>query len=275
MWNRCTKSRPCRICDKPDWCSWTDDGAHRCMRVSAADGFRVVKECEDGGVIFRREGDRGGDRRDYRRAPAPPKPKPRPDFSKIWARCYAACDRDMAQGLADELGLKKGETLSLMGLGWHPENECWVFPMYGSDMEQIRGLRTRDKEGNKKALLGSQQGLFGFPTALDFEQVLICEGPTDTAAAIELGLSAIGRPSCNGASEMVRTACTGKHAVIVSDSDEPGRRGADKLATQLRRFAASVKIVRPPSKDMREWYRSGATRASMDFLISNTRPIRA
>jgi 5S rRNA maturation endonuclease (ribonuclease M5) len=275
-WRRCTRSRMCQVCGKPDWCSYTADGAHRCMRSSVAQGFRVVKVCEDGGTIFRLDGDR---------IPSPrpryePKPvEPKPDLSAVWARCFAACTRDMADSLAKELGLRDGLTLSLMGLGWHPELESWVFPMYCENLDKVVGLRTRDAEGNKRAVRGSSQGLFGFPGVLDYrnksEPLLVCEGPTDTAAALEMGFNAIGRPSCSGAAHMIRTLANERSIVIVSDADEPGRRGADDLAAKLRRIASSVKIVKPPAKDIREWYAGGAGKSAMEFLISNARPCHA
>jgi len=272
-WRRVNGNRKCMICGKPDWCSYTDDGAHRCMRVDGCEGFKVIKRCDDGGIIYRLHGDVPPPV--YRRPKPEPKEEPRPEFGKIWARCYKKCTYDMAEHLAKKLGLNKGSTLSLMGLGWHPEQEVWVFPMYACDMETVLGLRTRDLRGNKKAILGSQQGLFGMPTSLECDMVLVCEGPTDTAAALELGFCAIGRPSCSGAVDMVKLALADKHAVIVSDADTPGRRGADVLAKALTRTSKSVRIVRPPSKDMRAWYREGATHDSLMYLISNTRKLSA
>ena len=164
-WRRVNGNRKCMICGKPDWCSYTDDGAHRCMRVDGCEGFKVIKRCDDGGIIYRLHGDVPPPV--YRRPKPEPKEEPRPEFGKIWARCYKKCTYDMAEHLAKKLGLNKGSTLSLMGLGWHPEQEVWVFPMYACDMETVLGLRTRDLRGNKKAILGSQQGLFGMPTSLE------------------------------------------------------------------------------------------------------------
>lgn len=272
-WRRVNGNRKCMICGKPDWCCYTDDGAHRCMRVDGAPGFTVIKRSDDGGIIYRMAGDVAPPT--YRA----PKPKPeeadRPAFQEIWARCFSKCTYQMAETLAKALGTGRGSTLSMMGLGWHLEQQVWVFPMYACDMTTILGLRTRDARGNKKAILGSRQGLFGAPTSLEQDQVLVCEGPTDTAAALELGFSAIGRPSCSGATDMLRDALRDKHVVIMSDSDAPGRRGADKLAKAVRATTKSVKIARLPSQDMRTWFREGATREAVDFLISNTRRLSA
>ena len=238
------------------------------MRVQDARGFRVVKVCDDGGTIYRSEDDRT--------IPPPPPARPKAeasqpaDFNAIWSRCFNACTMQMADDLASELGLRKGITLSLVGLGWHPELESWVFPMYAPDLETVVGLRTRDREGNKRAIRGSKQGLFGYPTVLDgCTELLVCEGPTDTAAAIEMGFQAVGRPSCTGAADMIREISENRNVVIVSDADEPGRKGADSLAKKLHRFARSTKIVRPPAKDMRDWYADGAGRSAMRFLIDN------
>lgn len=238
------------------------------MRVQNARGWRVVKVSDDGGTIYRSDGD--GMRAPQAPPPVPDSPKKKVDLSSVWARCFASCSFDMANDLASELGLRKGVTLSLMGLGWHPDMQCWIFPMYAADFETINGLRTRDASGAKMAVRGSSDGLFGYPGVLDkSRELLVCEGPTDTAVAIELGFQAVGRPSCRGARNIVREIAGDRDVVIVSDSDEPGRRGADDLASKLFRIARSVKIVRPPAKDLREWYSTGIDKGAMQFLINH------
>jgi hypothetical protein len=90
-------------------------------------------------------------------------------------------------------------------------------------------------------------------------RLLVCEGPTDTAAALTLGFDAIGRPSCEGSVETL-AAWLGRRrydeTVILADNDEPGLRGALKLAAAL---PCAHRIAVPPCKDIREWLRQGTT----------------
>jgi hypothetical protein len=57
--------------------------------------------------------------------------------------------------------------------------------------------------------------------------------------------------------------------VVVADADEPGRRGAEKLASVLRVYVPGVRVIEPPDgvKDVRAWKRAGATRADVEHLI--------
>jgi hypothetical protein len=58
---------------------------------------------------------------------------------------------------------------------------------------------------------------------------LIVEGPTDTAAAVDLGFNVIGRPACLGCKDMIAEVVS-KHGAgttfIIADNDEPGQRDA-------------------------------------------------
>ncbi len=91
--------------------------------------------------------------------------------------------------------------------------------------------------------------------------MLICEGPTDTAALLDLDLNVIGRPSCTGGVELlINLVCDWKpeEVAIIADADAPGQRGARYLASRLVGYVhGGVWIVTPPkgAKDAREWAR--------------------
>lgn len=84
---------------------------------------------------------------------------------------------------------------------------------------------------------GGKEALFiPFDIPVRPRLLLLPEGPTDTAAALTIGLPAIGRPNCIGArsdavavTRMVRPEV----AVAAADQDAPGQRGADLLARDL------------------------------------------
>jgi hypothetical protein len=130
-----------------------------------------------------------------------------------------------------------------------------------------RGIRLRRADGSKWAVKGSRQGLFvprHFPVG---DTLVVCEGPTDTAAMLMLCFDAVGRPSCNGGVELVADLIDRHHfadVVIVADRDAPGQRGAWYLASRLVGYVAGgVRIVTPPAKDAREWVRQGAGRLNI------------
>jgi DNA primase len=138
--------------------------------------------------------------------------------------------------------------------------------------DQVMGIRLRFPDGKKLAIRGGREGLF-IPTNVKFDQnLLICEGPTDTAALLDLGFNVVGRPSCCGGThlivELVRRHWPLK-VVIVSDSDIPGQRGANDLAETLVPYALTVCIIKPPDgiKDARDWKRYGATAANIQAAI--------
>lgn len=267
-WSRVSARKRCAICDKPDWCSFTADGAARCMRVDVAPpGWRCIKTHDDGGHTYRPEGEKQTTYEPRRTAP-----RKLPDFGTVHGKCFSDCSYEMAQKLADRLGIKKGSTLSAMGLGWHTSLEVWTFPMY-ADPDHVIGLRTRADDGSKRAVRGSASGLFMVPADLEYwgTPILVCEGPTDTAVANELGFTAVGRPSCTGGKPFLVKLLTDRDVVIVSDSDSPGRKGAEDLASALHRRASSVKVIEPPAKDIRKWYGRGATEQSLQFLIDAAR----
>jgi DNA primase len=134
----------------------------------------------------------------------------------------------------------------------------------------VVGIRLRNDRG-KFAVRGSRQGLFisaecGVRNAERADVLFVCEGPTDTAAVLELGLFAVGRPNCCCGGPEIRTYARRQavnRVVIVADNDRPGLDGARKVGGELKLpFAIYV----PPAKDVREFVRLGGTRA----MIENT-----
>jgi 5S rRNA maturation endonuclease (ribonuclease M5) len=97
-------------------------------------------------------------------------------------------------------------------------------------------------------------------------QILIVEGPTDTAAAIDLGFAVIGRPACLGCEDMIVQVAKQYprgRLFIIADADEPGQRGARKLQEKLRK----AKVVTLPAKDLREFVQLGGTKKLLNELL--------
>jgi hypothetical protein len=241
------------------------------MRVQdAPPGWRAIKADANGGTTFR-PAEEGGP--EYR-APStivrlvhPSKPKPVVDWRAKQQEFYDSCTYRMSQKLGKDLGMV-GVYLSVLGLGWCKEQNCWTFPMH-SDPETVVGIRTRFLDGSKRSISGSSSGLFMVPNPVKTwpSTVLVCEGPTDTAAMLSLGFTAVGRPSCSGGTDLLKKLLVGRGVVIVSDSDEPGQRGAASLLKVLLPVVPYVLIITPPAKDVRAWVSDGATREDVLYLI--------
>lgn len=182
------------------------------------------------------------------------------------------------QTLADALGVS-AYALSALDAARAILLAAWAFPMRDGDGKTV-GIRLRGDNGRKWAVKGSKDGLF-YPESVPPDHVaFVCEGPTDTAAILSVGLWAVGRPSCMGAVEHIKNLCRRlhiTHLVVVADNDEPKPRpgggwwqpgfdGARKLTATA---GLPYKIISTPTKDVRAWVRAGATRDDFNFLTTS------
>jgi len=164
---------------------------------------------------------------------------------------------------ADSLGVS-AVSLDRLGVGLTWES-VWAFPM--SDGMGVVGFRLRNDQGDKWAERGSRNALFIPAERKPAGPLIICEGPTDTAAMLDWDYDAVGRASCNTGARYLLSQCVSRIVVIMSDNDGPGVEGANRLAKELR-CAESVRVVRPAKgKDVREWKRLGATRHDVEKEI--------
>jgi len=135
------------------------------------------------------------------------------------------------------------------------------------DNGNVIGVRLRcPTTARKWAVKGSKAGLFYDPDALraPIPRLYVCEGPTDTAAVLSLGLDVVGIPSAGGGADLLVSLCRRirpTEIVLIADGDGPGLAGMSKLAGALV-IVAPVRIVSPPKhfKDAREWVTCGADR---------------
>jgi hypothetical protein len=208
--------------------------------------------------------------------PRPVRREPAADFAAMHAAWAAKTGMEAVCDLAEALGVSY-RALYRLGAAWAPQHAAWVFPMRDGE-GLIVGIRLRAMDGRKWAVRGSRAGLIYEPALDGASPLLICEGPTDTAAAMTLGFAAIGRPSCRGQEDLLRTRLQQwrDDVVIVADHDaakengqRPGLAGALDL---VRELAKPVRCVLPgPCKDIREWVRAGATRADVLQAVGDAR----
>lgn len=249
-WTRVTKSKPCQVCGKPDWCLASADGsASICPRVESkkfieGSGYlHVLKETE------------------WSKDQWKPEKKELPEHSEVIAtmarKFYSACAEEQCVDASERIQVSEA-SLRRLGMGWCDSQSANTFPMFRHERRVI-GIRMRGTDGRKWAIKGSKQGLF-MPKDLPADKALfICEGPTDTAAMLDLGFAAIGRPSCMGATDLIAEVVVGRHVMIMADRDGPGMDGASRLAHAIRSITKKVVVVSPPDgyKDVRAWYRGG------------------
>jgi phage/plasmid primase-like uncharacterized protein len=190
--------------------------------------------------------------------------KPASNISTLAAEYQAALNPDGVQRLARHLGLT-ANSLYRLGVGWAPKHRAWAFPMVDA-AGNVFGIRLRGQDGSKFAVKGGREGLF-IPDAgrvASASPLLVAEGPTDTAALLDLGFgNVVGRPSCTGGIKLLvelMGARRPQEVVVVADGDEPGLRGAANLASVLV-LHAPVRVIQPPAgvKDVRAWLQAGAT----------------
>ena len=259
-WHNVSRREPCPVCHKPDWCTISNDGAMCvCRRVESDHPARSGV-----GWIHRLGVDnRCRCRMESKTSILHLDTTPTPDFAAI----HAAFDGhpDMQEGLAFGLGLD-GASFAALDVRYDAAKECMSFPMRNPQGE-ITGLRYRHlATGRKWSEKGSRDGLFMPREPERTEHLVITEGPTDTAAALSLGLNAVGRSSCLSGVPLVRDLVHARQirrVTIVADHDRPGMDGAHRLAAALPVLS---RILVPPEgiKDMRDWYRQGLTRTQFD-----------
>jgi len=249
---RATKAFKCKICRHDSWCSYADGLGWVCMRVENS------HPTANGGWWHK---DSGGPSNPFQL------PKEQPvivlnnlDCERIFSNLIV--DVNMMVSFADTINVD-ASALRYLDARWSPYFNAWAFPMKNAQ-EKIVGIRLRNAEGRKWAVRGSHQGLF-IPSGLHDKTLMICEGPTDTAAALTLGYFAVGRPSAETANniilEFIRTNKISR-AIIVPDNDPVGIRGAEKLQLPIPTITWL-----PPTKDLRDFLRKGGIREIIDSAI--------
>lgn len=93
--------------------------------------------------------------------------------------------------------------------------------------------------------------------------VVVVEGFSDTATALDLGFVGVGRPSDQTGMSLLSSLLRGRDAWVIGENDkkpdgrEPGKEGMIAAFQNLSRSCKNIKMVMPPShvKDLRDWKR--------------------
>lgn len=195
-----------------------------------------------------------------------------------------AMKNGLLAGLAKTLGVSLA---SLIELRTGHDGDAWTFPERDAK-GTIIGISRRFRNGRKGFMEGGSRGLT-YPVSIprSGESLILVEGPSDTAAAIMLGIPAIGRPSNRGGCEMLSEKIgtfSYKQVIVLGENDYrehsalkpriqeihdpnctccplcfPGKSGAIDTAACLREMTGTeVTWMMPPEgiKDLRMWSQS-------------------
>lgn len=257
---RVTPEFVCPICGHDDWCLVNNEGTGAICNRESSDSPRG-----DAGHFHLLDGS----------DPPPVEARVKKDlipksrlktFQVVWQQQLTS---NLLTQLSQQLGLKP-EALRGVGLGWR--GDCYTFPMHDAQ-RQITGFRLRSPSGFKWTLAGTENGIFLPYPILQHHTLLVCEGPTDLAAALELGYLAIGRPNCTSLKEetkklIVRLAP--EHVIIVADGDGPGIVGAEQFQDYLAPNIQARVIVPMLHNDLREFVASDTPNNSLlDTAVFN------
>jgi hypothetical protein len=110
----------------------------------------------------------------------------------------------MIELLGQELSITP-DTLRRLAVGCDENGRYWTFPLRDASLRVV-GINRRFRNGDKRVMLGHHIGLYiptDLPADLSGHTLLLCEGGSDTAAALDLGFWSIGRFSCSTCEQMV------------------------------------------------------------------------
>jgi hypothetical protein len=230
------------------------DGWIECMRVQSD------RPAKSGGWMH------SGPSRSIPPLPPPRVAAPTINATKLHRDWQGATPLDSITAFATGLGLS-APSLTALDAAYAQPHTAWAFPMRDGH-GNIVGIRLRNEHG-KFAVRGSKQGIF-IAKVPPQPTLFVCEGPTDTAAAVELGLFAVGRPNCccGGTDIKIfarRQQC--RRVVMISDNDKPGLDGARKVGAEIKLPFA---VVVPPAKDLREFVCLGGTKNMIENTLKGT-----
>jgi len=101
--------------------------------------------------------------------------------------------------------------------------------------------------------------------------IIVCEGASDVLAALDIGFTAIGKPSASGGMALLRQMpLAGKEVWILGENDAGvGKDGMKKTFANLQDITDKLASVMPPEgvKDLRQWVKHGLTQESLFAYI--------
>lgn len=177
---------------------------------------------------------------------------PDPQFSVLqfeyWSREF---QEDHAHELATKWNVDLIHLLG-MGIGW--DGQAHTLPMHNEQGDVI-GIQRQWPNGYKCVVPGTQLGLFIPDSAYTGSELVITEGASDLATALQLGFMGIGKPNALVGNRLVyeylKRHPAYEHILIVGDNDEAGKRGAHELQDHIDSEHGRSVIWIPNENDLR------------------------
>ena len=163
----------------------------------------------------------------------------------------------------------------LTGSGRELMSGCVVFPLVAAPSGQVVSLYARHTERRQHLYLpGERRGVFNPQGARNTDEVIITESVIDAAALWSAGLrNVIPVYGTTGLTEEIvehLRECRIKRAVLMMDSDEPGRAAAVEIGARLREASIEARAVELPAKDPSEFIAQGGTADDVRALIAGS-----
>lgn len=136
--------------------------------------------------------------------------------------------------------------------------------------------RPNGKGGWTWSILGIQHVPYNLIEVLKAEMVCIVEGEKDVETLRQMGV--VGTTNSGGAGKWrpeLSFYFKGKDIVIIPDNDEPGKKHAENVASQLCKTTKSIKVVELPGLsekgDVSDWITvKGNDKIKLKHIVSNT-----
>lgn len=285
-WQRVSRKNPCPVCNETRRCTVAVDGlAAKCLNIHDGNTAGNTSHDEVGAYTVHTLTE------DVHFPPPADRP-PRLEYAytaklaKAWHE-HLPPERD--EQLSQALGLDC-KTLELLRMGWVScaglerlktfcfGAGCWTFPMR-SATGGIVGIRTRFESGDKRQITGTEAGIFIPAKQHKRRCLVVTEGPTDLAAAIELGLAAIGRPNNMGKADYCAeyAALNGYRNICLITDDDSGKeqaqrqtdRGAEIMRAECEKRGIEYRRLTPTRfKDVREYHNGGGSPKALQDAIA-------
>lgn len=159
-------------------------------------------------------------------------------------------------------------TMQQLGVGW--DGEAWTFPVKDAKLNMI-GIMRRFPDGSKSMVSGSSIGIYA-PLYLQesvADTLIIAEGASDVAAVMPIYPDVIGKFNCQVPHDIIQEFIryhSIRQIVIIPDADDPGVKGATKLADRLLRDVDQMSIHPSEHGDLRNWITKDYSNAKETIL---------
>jgi DNA primase catalytic core len=150
---------------------------------------------------------------------------------------------------------------------------CVLFPLVAAATGQVISLYGRHiKRRQHLYLPGERRGIFNPQGARNTEEVVITESVIDGAALWSAGIkNAIPIYGTTGLTSQIAehlVECRVKRAVLMLDTDEPGRAAIEPITARLADVHVVARAVEIPAKDVAEFIAQGGTGDQLRALIA-------